>query len=42
VRNAAELMGVLRDAYPGQKTMIEYERAGKTIKVDATFGAPRR
>ena len=41
IGNVNDLMYVLQAAKPGEKTTITYVRGGKTIKVDAVFGAPR-
>jgi Tol biopolymer transport system component len=42
VRDAAELMTVLRSAHPGQKTTLVFERDGKRRSAAAVFGKPRR
>jgi len=42
IGSVSDLMYVLTNAKPGQKTTITYVRGGKTDKVEATFGVPGR
>jgi len=42
IASVRDLMYVLSAAKPGEKTTITFVRGGKTHKVEATFGAPRR
>jgi len=41
VASVMEMVYILDDARPGQKTTITFERAGKMLTVPATFGAGR-
>jgi len=42
LRSVQEMVYVLQDARPGQKTIITIEREGKKLRVEATFGKSSR
>jgi len=42
VRSVQEMVYVLQDARPGQKTVLTIERDGKKLRVEATFGKSTR
>jgi Tol biopolymer transport system component/Zn-dependent M28 family amino/carboxypeptidase len=42
IRSVQEMVYVLQDARPGQKTIITIEREGKKLRVEATFGKSSR
>jgi S1-C subfamily serine protease len=42
VKNVEDLMFVLRSAKPGEKAVVVYEREGKKLEVEVTFGESTR
>jgi Tol biopolymer transport system component len=42
IRSVQEMVYVLQDARPGEKTIITIEREGKKLRVEATFGKSSR